>query len=60
MPGEFSSPLAARRLDVAPDGSLLLIAGGVWAAQFDGTTWTWLIDGMPKARAVAADPPLEA
>lgn len=56
VPGEFSSPLVARRLDVSPDGRMLLIAGGVWAAQFDGDQWSWLIDGMPSAKAVAHGP----
>jgi hypothetical protein len=51
MPWEFSS--AARRLDVSPDGRVLLIAGGVWAAQFDGSDWKWLIREMPKARDIA-------
>lgn len=56
VPGEFASPLVARRLDVSPDGRMLLIAGGVWAAQFDGDQWSWLIDGMPSAKAVADGP----
>lgn len=54
MPWEYAS--AARRLDVSPDGRMLLIAGGVWAAQFDGENWKWLIREMPPAKAVADGP----
>lgn len=48
--------VGAQRLDASPDGCMLLIAGAVWAAQFDGQNWQWLIREMPLTRAVADGP----
>lgn len=48
MPAGFA--LAARRLDVSPDGRSLLLAGWHGALCFDGGRWTTLFYGEPAEK----------
>ena len=47
MPAEIAC--FAHRIDVAPDGKTMLVAGMQGAALYDGKTWTVLFDGEPDA-----------
>ncbi|MDH0868131.1 hypothetical protein [Mitsuaria sp. GD03876] len=46
-PMPVATAMHAHRLDVAPDGQRLLIAGMHGASMYDGKTWQRLFDGEP-------------
>lgn len=43
MPAQIAT--FAHRLDVSPDGTTFLVAGGLGAASYDGKEWIVLFDG---------------
>jgi hypothetical protein len=47
MPAEIAA--FAHRIDVAPDGKSMLVAGMQGAALYDGKAWTLLFNGEPDA-----------